>query len=231
MISGRHHARATHLRTVATAVILAAALLLMRPSPASAAPSADVVNPATFALDGLSMVALISPAINSHFMATDPTNASQVATSVAWHPFREVTITAAPYGTSPASELVPVATAGGAATWAAALAAAHSNLGCAPTELAQPVIATLFSAPVAAQTCEGNLPVYATLSIPIRILEWVADAEGALWIVRYSEEVSPTDLPPCGSPRKVHRVGRQKCTGPEAQATIAPPPFCLCLAA
>lgn len=122
---------------------------------------------------------------NIQFTTSEPGSASQVATAVGWQPFRELTITAIPFGTRPGTEAVPVAQPGGAPAYYSALR--RVRLAQSGTSRSGPR-ANLFGQMVPGQATVVNLNLDGPVLKPTLIVEWVVEAGPRLWIVRASQE-------------------------------------------
>ncbi|MGD2104872.1 MAG: PA14 domain-containing protein, partial [Anaerolineae bacterium] len=151
-------------------------------STTSRIPSSTVVT-----LDGVTLEITTSFLSNLQFATPDPGSAIQVATAVEREPlFRELSITAVPFGVSPPTESVPVARAGGEEAYRAALRAYRREQGGHPQAGA---ILHLFGEPVAGSTSVVDLRVSGEARVPVSITEWVVEAGPRLWIVRASRQL------------------------------------------
>ena len=105
------------LTLVLTASLFVVPLLFPTyPSSASAA-AETVVKTLTFTLDNVT-IQVSAPSLPSAISGVSkPGDASQVATFADWRPFKELSVTAIPFGTKPGTEIVPEAQAGGAAAY------------------------------------------------------------------------------------------------------------------
>lgn len=155
-------------------------------------PSVAPGGKASFVLDGVS-VAIDSPLLPSPVFSTASLgNASQVATSVTTHPYRELSVIAVPFGTKPGIENVPIARPAGEASYAAALRTDRIKEGGTPEKAPT---ASIFGERVTGSAVTVQLSVEAGTSKPTWLVEWVGGAGSRLWIVRISQEVTSRSLP------------------------------------
>ncbi len=160
--------------------LLAALLAIPYATVRSATPTAVLM------VDGVRL-SLTAPALPGPFVSPDPDSALQVATAASVDPFREVSLTAAPYGGRPAGEALPAAGRGLAERYRGALWAIRRGQGANPE--AAPT-ANLFGQAVIGSQSLVSLPIGGQLR-PVRIAEWVAEAGQRIWILRAAEEVAP----------------------------------------
>ena len=142
----------------------------------------------SFSLDGveLRLCASFLPAPN--FTTPDADNAIQIATAINRKDvFRELSITAVPFGTRPSTEALPRAHAQSEAIYRASLRDYRERQGGNPR--VGPV-ANLFGEEVVGSISVVNLHIDGTVARPVAIVEWVVEAGNRLWIVRASEEIS-----------------------------------------
>ena len=173
------------MRLPALLILSMVVLQMVAGSPYSATPTAFAAGSAGFRLDGVEIT------VNSSFMSplvfttSAAGSASQVATAVQRHPFREFSITAVSFGTRPGTEKVPGAQGGGSRAYLAALASyrgqQHGNPQVGPS-------AQIFGQQVAGQVSVVNLHLDSAQVKPTLIVEWVVEAGPRLWIVRLSQE-------------------------------------------
>lgn len=140
----------------------------------------------SFELDGVE-VALRTAFLPSPLTTTRPGDFLQMATASAPRPFRELTLTAIPYGTQAGNEMLPRAEVGSAYTYAVDLGRFRAAQG-AEVDSYGPS-ATLFGQRVVGQASIVPLALYGTRRVPVLIVEWVAEAGGRLWLLRVSQEL------------------------------------------
>jgi hypothetical protein len=121
------------------------------------------------------------------FVSSDPGSAIQMATAMERAPrFRELSITAVPFGTVPPTESLPVAAPGGEEAYRAALRAYRERQHGEPQ---QGAVMRLFGEDLVGSTSVVRLRVRAGEPVPLAITEWVVEAGERLWIVRASREL------------------------------------------
>lgn len=182
-----------------TVLVIVLACLLLAIVPAQArlaedaapvrAPSATGGPPstATFTVDGVELELVTSFLANPAFVSSDPSSAIQTASAVERTPvFKAFSVTAAPFGTSPPTESVPVAAPGGAGAYRRALRAFREEQGGRPEEGAT---MRLFGEEVVGLRSVVPLTIRDGDPVPVAITEWVVEAGPRLWIVRASREV------------------------------------------
>jgi len=141
----------------------------------------------SFVLDGVTLELTTSFLTDASFVTSDPTSAIQMARAVEREPlFREFSITAAPFGTSPPTEAVPVSGLGQAEAYRAALRAHREEQGGRPED--GPVM-RLFGEEVTGSTSVVELHVRGEDAVPVAVTEWVVEAGPRIWIVRASREL------------------------------------------
>jgi hypothetical protein len=159
---------------------------------------------ATFSLDGVALELTTSFLSDLSFVTSDPRSAIQMTTAVEHTPhFRELSITAVPYGASPPTESLPVAGAGREQAYRAALRAYREGQGGSPRRGAA---MHLFGEDVVGVVSVVNLRIRGNEPVPVAVAEWVVEVGERLWIVRASREmgsgaasqslVPPLDLSP-----------------------------------
>ena len=126
---------------------------------------------------------ILPPSTNYTFSA--PGDLIQMATAVTWHPFREVTITAVPFGTKTGAETMPVSQSGGAGVYAASLMDYRARQG---TLLQREAIVNIFGQQVVGSASVVSLNIDGPIATPVVIVEWVVEAGERLWIIRASHE-------------------------------------------
>jgi hypothetical protein len=159
-------------------------LALFGAQPGLARPTAELPPAASLTLDNVSLALNTSFLAGAAFTTATPGSASQVATAVRWQPFRELTVTAVPFGTRPGTEAVPIAQPGGAAAYLAALRQVRLAQGGTITK---GPAARLFGQMVTGQATVVNLNVDGPELRPTLVVEWVVEAGPRLWIVRASQ--------------------------------------------
>lgn len=143
---------------------------------------------AKFSLDGVNLDLNTSLLSDPEFAASDPNTAIQIATAVERVPlYRELSITAVPFGLKPPTESLPTAAPNGEAAYRPALEAYRAARGADPRD--GPVI-RLFGKDVTGLRSEEELYVRGASPTPVAITEWVVEAGGRIWIVRASRELS-----------------------------------------
>lgn len=180
-------------------VVLALALTCITPfsfwlavpgNPTSAASPADQPGSGgsrLVVLDNVT-VGIISPFLPcAGFQTSRPANASQVATCAQGRPFRELSVTAVPFGTKPGTELVPTARAGGAGAYIEALYAFRARQGS--VSRGGPATA-IFGQQTRGLVSLAGLELYSSGPTPALIVEWVVEAGQRLWIVRATRELA-----------------------------------------
>ena len=160
--------------------------LLFPPNPSSASAAAGTgVKTLTFTLDNVA-IQVSAPFLPSAASGvSEPGNASQVATFADWRPFKELSITAIPFGTKPGTETVPEARAGGAAAYREALRKFRAGQGGI---LHDGATAEIFGQRVTGQSSVVELYLYGGALKRVQVVEWVVEAGKRLWIVRVSQE-------------------------------------------
>ena len=195
--SARFHYGRSKLACIA--LVLLATLLAAVPSGVLPSPglapraSAATAHTASFTLDSVSVTLTLDAELPPHLGVAAPGNASQVASFSGGNPFRELAITAVPFGTKPGTEQLPAARTDGSAAYYAALREYRIGQG------AQPVngpTADIFGVAVAGLVSRVALPLHGAALNPTVIVEWVAEAGNRLWIVRATDEQAPgVELP------------------------------------
>ena len=157
--------------------------------PFIASTSSDApASTATFSLDGVDLELSTSLLSAPEFDASDPNTAIQIATAVERVPlYKELSITAVPFGLKPPTESLPTAAPNGAAAYRRALETYRAARGADPRD--GPVI-RLFGKDVIGLSSEEELYVRGASSTPVVITEWVVEAGARIWIVRASQELS-----------------------------------------
>lgn len=140
----------------------------------------------SFEVDGVQLT-LHTPFLPSAFTSTRPGDFVQVATASAPRPFRELTLTAIPYGARAGTESLQVAEPGGASTYARKLERFRAGQG-AEVNLRGPT-AVLFGRRVTAQVSLVGLNLHGPERTPTLVLEWVVEAGNRLWLLRLSQEM------------------------------------------
>ncbi|MBN1260330.1 MAG: CHAP domain-containing protein [Anaerolineae bacterium] len=147
-------------------------------------------TPPTLVLDGMALSVCTEWMTRGPWITTGTQDTVQTATLIRRDGgFRELTVTAVPFGSAPALEALPVATSGAADGYRAQLRKFRIEQG-----------ATLYPAPRVSAFGEqvpGLLSV-APLSLdgrtttPVAIVEWVAEFAGRLWIIRAGQALTAT---------------------------------------
>ncbi len=189
------------LITATTLVLLLGGVLLVirLPMPAVSVYARPLTAPglcaqkesSSFSLDGveLHLCTFFLPA--SNFVTSDSDNAIQVATVINREgDFRELSITAVPFGTRPSTEALPRAHAQSEAIYRAEMRDYRERQGGNPQ--VGPV-AHLFGKQVTSSISIVHLHIDGAIAKPVAIAEWVVEAGDRIWIVRTSEEVSSSN--------------------------------------
>ena len=141
----------------------------------------------SFTLDGVLISVQAASLPSQNITVSDPGSASQVATAVSFKPFREFSVTAIPFGTTPPTEALPIAGPGGKTTYERVLRNARlqqgGNFQVAPT-------VSLFGQQTSGLQTALDLNVDGPIPKPVLINEWVVEAGERMWIIRWSEEQS-----------------------------------------
>jgi hypothetical protein len=192
-----NHARKDHLvAPLWGALLLTLFLTVMQLLPISSFATNTVAayastNPTlqktSFTLDGVT-VNVATPFLPGKFTTSAPGAATQVATAVTpgvnVHPFGAIYITAAPYGTKPKTEGVPIAQADGVNSYLSSLYQYRVKEGDTPQT---GPTATFFGQKIAgiASLMHGDAKVAYSSTV---VVEWVVEAGKRLWIVRITNE-------------------------------------------
>jgi hypothetical protein len=140
---------------------------------------------ASFTLDNVGISLSTTSLPSAEFTTAEPGSANQVADAVSWQPYRELAITAIPFGTKPGTESVPIAQPGGAGAYYSALRSARLGQG---GQIFNGPRANLFGQSVVGQATVVSLNLDGPVPKPTLIVEWVVEAGQRLWIVRASQE-------------------------------------------
>lgn len=154
-------------------------------APWTPTPAFAGTTPILVTVDGirLSVSSPFTPA--SAFVASPPDSAIRSATIFRANPFGELAITAIPYGSRDASEsALPPATAGGAATYLAALTKFRTAQGAVAVAPAPSI--QIFGLRSSGITSTVDLPSAANNIQPTTVYEWTAEGGNRVWIVRAS---------------------------------------------
>jgi hypothetical protein len=119
------------------------------------------------------------------YTSPSPGNMIQVATAAVWRPFREMTITAVPFGVKAGVENLPISRRGAAGGYAEALTRNRSRQG---RVLREAPVANIFGQQVAGSVSIAKLNIDGPVATPVLIVEWVVEAGERLWLVRASQE-------------------------------------------
>ncbi|MGD2178274.1 MAG: hypothetical protein PVG71_10675, partial [Anaerolineae bacterium] len=145
------------------------------------------VTQATLSLDGVELELSTSFLSDLEVAASDPNTAIQVATAVEREPiFKEFSITAIPFGLSPATESLPRAERDGEEAYRRALRKYREDQSGGPEE--GPTV-SLFGEDVTGSTSVVDLHIDGQALSRVVITEWVVEAGDRLWIVRASREL------------------------------------------
>ena len=153
--------------------------------------SSTIPSESSFTLDGVLVTLQASSLPSMNFIVSEPGSAIQVATSATLNPFREVTVEAIPFGSTPGTEALPIAGAGLKPTYDSALRNYRISQGGSVQDGST---ITLFGQQITGSRSLVNLFIDGPVQKHVVIDEWVAEAGERLWIIRWSEEVSTSDL-------------------------------------
>jgi hypothetical protein len=152
---------------------------------------------AQFKLDGVTLNLCQSFVTAPVISTAAPTDAIQMATAVdRSNGYKELSITAIPFGRQSPAEDLPAAQANGAATYRTLLNDYRTQQGGQPK--AGPTT-TFFGQAVPSLISTANLPVRQITPEPVTITEWVVEAGSRLWIIRALQS-QPTGLQALSSP-------------------------------
>jgi len=140
----------------------------------------------SFTLDGVLVSVRASSLPSEDFVVSEPGSASQVATSVAWRPFREFSLVAIPFGTKPGTEALPVAGSGLKSDYDIALRSYRLQQG---GEVQDGPTISLFGQQITGLHTLVDLFIDGSVLKPVVIEEWVVEAGDRLWVIRSSEEL------------------------------------------
>ena len=142
---------------------------------------------AAFSLDGVGLQLSTSFLSDPDFATSDPNTAIQIAAAVERVPlYKELSITAVPFGLKPPTESLPTAAPNGEVAYRPALEAYRTARGGDPED--GPAI-RLFGKDVTGLRSEEELYVRGASPTRIAITEWVIEAGSRIWIVRASQEL------------------------------------------
>ncbi len=148
-------------------------------------------TPILLSLDGVDLNLHSSFITDPAFVTSEPDSFSQVATAVdRVDGYREIGITAVPYGTQPGTESLPLAQFGGADLYRTMLREYRENQEGNPQS---GPTAHFFGQSVNSLASIVNLPVRSLVSEPVLIVEWVVEAGDRIWIIRVSQVISGED--------------------------------------
>ena len=189
---------ANTMKKLAAFCLVLASLLLVTISaagfvPADASPvqppsaASRALSTASFTLDGVTLELTTSFLSELSLAMSDPTSAIQAAVAVERQPlFTEFSIMAVPFGMSPPTEGLTMASPGGADGYRSALRAHRKAQSGSPQEGAR---IQLFGKDAIGSTSVVRLHVSGEDAVPVVVTEWVAEAGQRLWIVRASQEL------------------------------------------
>ena len=176
---------------VLTLILLLPVAVPAEELPFGAAPLGNVPT-ATFSLDGVTLELTTAFLSGLTVVTSEPDAAIQMATAVDRAPlFRELSVTAVPFGASPPTEALPPAGPGLAEGYRAALRAHREQQVGDPQEGA---MMHLFGEPVIGSRSVISLQVRGERAVPVAITEGVVEAGSRLWIVRASRELERTAI-------------------------------------
>jgi len=155
--------------------------------PYSIAGLADASPSVSFSLDGVKLDLSSSFLSEWNPIVSDPTSAIQMATVVqrGTH-FKQLSVTAVPFGTMPPTESLPTAGPGRAPSYRSALWAFREEQGGSPEGGPR---AFLFGQDILGMMSVITLPIRGE-PIPVAIGEWIVEAGPRLWIVRAGQELA-----------------------------------------
>lgn len=167
-------------------VVLVAVMLLAGGCSVRRLPQRQPLHTA-LTLDGVTVEVATAFLSDARFQTPERDSAIQVATAVEREPvFREFSMTAVPFGTSPPTESLPPAGPGGAGAYRGALRAHRREQGGDPRT--GPVI-NLFGEAITGTQSVVALHVRGPEAVPVSVTEWVVEAGSRLWIVRAAREL------------------------------------------
>ena len=132
-------------------------------------------------------ITVLSPFMPGEMETSEPTDTTQIANAFDVNPFEELSVIVTAYGSSPAIEDLPDAVPGGAGIYRAALANIRVQQGGTPQP--SPIV-SIFGQSIVGSFSIIQIQTTATGPQPMLIVEWVAEANSQLWIVRISRDLS-----------------------------------------
>lgn len=141
---------------------------------------------AKFKLDGvrIGIGGSFKPASKIH--SSPNGDLAQVASSVSWRPYREISIVAIPFGVKPGGEAVPVAGPGATGEYEEALQTFRESQGGIPQHA--PII-KIFGQKAVGMSNLVSLKINGPTPKYVSITEWVVEAGERMWILRVGQEV------------------------------------------
>lgn len=152
----------------------------------SAAPWSATARATSFEIDGV-QVEVKAAFLPGRMVASKPGDFLQKATASAARPFRELSLTAVPYGARAATERLPRAEPGAVATYAAELYRFRAAQGAQIDTHGTPAV--MFGQRVSALVSVVPIDLYGKPQTPTLIAEWVVEAGNRLWLLRASREL------------------------------------------
>ncbi len=143
------------------------------------------VGPVEISIDGIPLT-IDSPFMPSQIVASNPGDASQVASAFSLTPYEEFSLLAVQYGNFAPIEDLPVATQGGSITYRSVLASFRSQQGGSPSPA--------LSVELFGQNVSGSYSIVDLITGDVAastlIVEWVVEAQNHIWIVRIVKDLS-----------------------------------------
>ena len=145
----------------------------------------------SFSVDGVELVLCTRFLPAPEFVTPESDNAIQVATAAnQGRVFRELSITAIPFGAKPSTEALPRADATSEETYRTSLRGYRERQGGNPQT---GPVARLFGTQVVGLVSVVDLHVGRAVVEPVAITEWIVEAGSRIWIVRASQGLSDTE--------------------------------------
>ncbi len=134
-------------------------------------------------IDGVEL-AICTPYLPGEFVLPEPGDL-QIATSVKWHGYQEISIMAIPFGTRLATEDLPIAAPGMEDIFRNKLREYRSKQNGSPQV---GPISSLFGRQTQGSVSVINTNISGSIKKPVVITEWVVEAGQRIWIIRTSQE-------------------------------------------
>ena len=158
--------------------------------PPTASPSVHTV---TLSLDGVELNLSTSFLSDPRFETSDPNTAIQVATAMEREPiFKEISITAVPFGLEPPTESLPRANSQSEEIYRSILRKYREEQKGNPED--GPVM-NIFDEETTGLTSVVDLHIYGEELTPVAVTEWIVEAGNRIWIIRASQELKGNTIP------------------------------------